>query len=71
MANLAQFGSSSHETVGNVHSSAEVGHPEDEFDRINIGGNGNEFGFFLFNQFGDMVQSELDYVWLLFVDWFF
>ena len=65
---LSEFGSSSNETVGNVHSSAEGWHPEDELNRIDIGSNCDKFGLFVFDEFGDMVDSEFQDVWFLLID---
>jgi len=48
------------ESEGDVISSAELGQPNDQFNWINIMGDQNEFGGFVFNQGGDVVQSEFN-----------
>jgi hypothetical protein len=40
--------------------SAQLGQPENQFDRINIMSNANQLSFFVFNQSGHMVQTEFE-----------
>lgn len=55
------------EAVGDVHLLAEVGEPEDNVDGVDVVGNGDQLGLLVFNEFGDVVESELEVIGLGFV----
>jgi len=43
---------------GDFLFSTELGQPKDEFDGVDVMGNKNQFGFFVFNEGGHVVKSE-------------
>ena len=47
------------EAERNVHSSAELWEPEDQFNWVNIVSNDDESSLLLFNQVSDVVETEL------------
>jgi hypothetical protein len=50
------------EAVGNFQLSAEVREPDNKFDGVDVVGDDDQFSLFLLNEFGYMVQSELEIV---------
>lgn len=68
---FAQGSFSLHEAVGDVQLFAEVGKPDNQFDGVDVVGNCDKFGFFLFNEFGDVVESELKVIGLRFRNFLF
>ncbi len=67
----SQIGSSSNETVWNVHLSAKSWKPDDELNWVDVAGNDNQFGFSLLYKFSDMVQTEFKVEWSGLFDSFF
>lgn len=67
---LSKGSFSLNKAVWDVHLSAEGGEPDDEFDGVNVVSNDNKLGFFVLNELGDMIQAELDVVWLGVLDLF-
>ena len=51
----SQISSSSNKAVWNTHLSAKSWEPDDEFDRINVAGNNNQFSFSLLYEFSDVI----------------
>ena len=70
MNQLSKSSFSLNEAVGDVELFAEVGQPDDKFNRVDVVGNSDEFGLLLFDKFGDMVQSKLKMIWFAFGDFF-
>jgi hypothetical protein len=68
---FSQIGSSSNETVWDVHLSAKSGEPDDELNWIDVTGNDNQLGFSLLYEFSDVVQTEFEVEWSGFFDSFF
>ena len=60
-----------HKAVGDVDLAAEVGQPGDKFDGVDVVGDGDKLGLAVFDEFGDVVESELEVVGLGVVDFFF
>lgn len=50
------------EAVRNTHLFAKSGQPDNKFDGFNVVGNGNKFSLLLFNQLGDVIETELEVV---------
>ena len=48
--------------VGDTHSLAESGQPDNQLDGLDIMGDQDQLGLLLLNQGGDVVQTELDNV---------
>ena len=48
--------------VGDIHLFAEGGEPNYKLDGVDVVGDDNDFGFLLFDEFGDVVESELEVV---------
>ena len=44
--------------VRDVHFLAKSGKPDNKFKRLDVVGNGDEFGFSVLDEFGDVVESE-------------
>ena len=68
---FSQIGSSSNETVWDVHLSAKSGEPDDELNWIDVAGNDNQLGFSLLYEFSDVVQTEFEVEWSGLFDSFF
>jgi len=58
---LSQSGLGLHHTVRNVLLAAEGRKPNNQFDRINIMGDDNQSGLLGLDQFGDVVNTELQH----------
>ena len=67
---LSEGSFSLNKAVRDVHLSAEGGEPDDEFDGVDVVSDDNEFGLFVLNELGDMVQAELDVIRLGVLDLF-
>ena len=59
------------EAVWDVHLLAEGGEPDDQLDGLNVVGDGDELGFLVFDELGDVVESELEVVGFALGDLFF
>lgn len=59
MNELSELGLGLDKSVGDVHLSAESWQPDDKFNWVHIDCNYYELGQFLFDQGGDVVQTEL------------
>jgi hypothetical protein len=56
---LTETGLALDKAVGNILVAAEVGEPDNEFDRVNVVSNHNKFRLTLLNESGDVVQATL------------
>lgn len=63
--NLTETSFTLNDTVRDIHLPAEGRHPHDQLDRVNVVSDDNQLSFLLLNKSGDVVQTELDYGWLL------
>ena len=67
---LAESSLSLDEAVGDVHLLAESGQPDDKFDGFDVVGNGDDLGLSVFNELGDVIESEFEVVGFDFGDLF-
>lgn len=51
------------EAERNVHLSAELWEPDDQFNRVDIVSDNDESGLLLFNQVSDVVETEFQNGW--------
>ena len=63
---LSEGSFSLNEAVRNVHFFAESGEPDNEFEWFNIVSDGDKFGFSIFDEFGDVVETEFKVVGFVF-----
>ena len=59
------------EAVWDVHLLAEGGEPDNQFEGFDVIGDGDELGFLVLYELGDVVESELEMVGLALGDLFF
>lgn len=68
MDQLSECGLSLDEAVRDVELPAEVGQPDDQLNGVDVVGNDHQLGLLLLDELGDMVESELEMVWLGILD---
>ena len=68
---FTEGGFSLDEAVWDVHLLAEGGEPDDQFDGFDVVGDGDELSFLVFDELGDVVESELEVVGFALGDLFF
>ena len=71
MNKLAEGSFSLNKTVRDVHLFAELGKPDNEFDGFDVVGNDNQLSLFVFDEFGDVVQTKLQVVRFCVIDFLF
>lgn len=71
MDKLPQVSLALHKAIGDVHFPAESWQPHHQLNGVDIVGNDHNLGLSLFDELGDVVETELDVVWSCFFDCLF
>lgn len=57
---FSKSGFSLDEAVGDVHFFAELGQPDNHFERLDVVGNDDQLGLLVLDEFGHVVETELE-----------